>query len=738
MRKKFILCCIFVVLLITLPLYGVYHKIAEKDLYYFTSSIAMKDNTIFIGTNDGPTGNHPLLVIDVQNPFSPQIIGNYGGFQNIKEICVYDTIIYLAHDLGGLTIGNIADPNNIAMTNLFDGLTFNSIKAQDDYAFAGTDLGFIVMNISSPQNPSLVDTIYTPEIEDVFLDQNTAYAITDSGLFIIDISIPDESIIIGVFSNDFLYPISIAYHNNHVYIADCSHIYIVDVLDPQNPILVGDRFHPGRPQSFYEEDTILYASDHLYGFGMYDISNPTEIVLVNNYVSPRKVVDCCMNDNYVFIADWAYGLEIIERDDSPNPYLIQNYSCDSLIINGYLDRSQYIYFSDYYRGLGLYDRSDPTATPIFPVDSIYGEDLASYGSYVYMTYHWWDGGSIDGILIYNCENPLQPELVYDCPYDVSNMKIHDSYMYSDNVDRVRIFSLNDPESPYYLGYIRRLDSINDYDVSDSLICICNNDSHAPYHEGLYLYNTFDSGYPQEISFLELDHEIFELEVFDTIALAAYYNESWYGSNTGFYVIDISDPTSPEILDHIIVHQDDSRIFISGFGSIRFAKNNNTLVVADNSNNRLITYDCTDFSNIQIKDEFWWNYKTTGISFNNNELITCNFGNGITVLDWTDNLGLDEPQISDLGFGIRVFPNPIISSTNISFSIKETGNIKITLYNIKGQKITSITDDIYMPGEYTIEWNGNSVFINSYSSGVYLMGFEKDGVVIDVQKVILLE
>ncbi len=720
-----------------MPLYGVYHKIAEQNLYYFTSSIAMKDNTVFVGTNDGPTGNHPLMVIDVQNPFSPQIIGNYGGFQNIKEICVHDTVIYLAHDSGGLTIGNITNPNDITMTNQFNGLTFNSIKAQDDYAFAGTDLGFIVMNISSPQNPSLVDTLYTNEILDVFIYDNTGYALTESNVYIIDISNPNETTIIGIYSRNFSDPVSIVYHNNYVYIADWMRIYIINVTNPQYPFLAGSLFRPGVPQSLFIQNDKLYATDQVFGFSEYDVSNPTELVLVNNYVSPRDAVDCCMNDDYVFIADWAYGLDIIERDDSPNPYLIHNFYGDNMIISDFLQKGQYIYFTDIYSGLGIFDRNNPSAPPIFPAGYYLAGGIDAYGSYLYVSYSSWDAGCPNAYMIYKCEDPLDPEFVnhFSCD-EFYNLQIIDGYMYINFVDRLRIFELSDPGNPEYLGYVGMY--INDYCVSDSVICAYGYCTQVSKVYGLYLYNTFQSGYPNEISFLELNHEIFELELFDTIVLAAYYNESWYGSSTGFYVVDISDPACPEILDHIIVHQDESRIFFSGFGSIRFAKNNNTLVVADNSNNRFITYDCTDFANLQIKDEYWWNYKTTGISFNNNELITCNFGNGITVLDWTDNLGVDDPQISDLGFAIKVFPNPIFSSTNISFSIKETGNIKITLYNIKGQKIISIIDDMYMPGEHTIEWNGSSFLNNGYSSGVYLMGLEKDGVVLDVQKVILLE
>ncbi|TSA26341.1 T9SS C-terminal target domain-containing protein [bacterium] len=737
MIKKITLCCMFADLLITIPLYGVYHKIAEQNLYYFTSSIAMKENTVFVGTNDGPTGNHPLLVIDVQNPFSPQIIGNYGGFQNIKEICVHDTVIYLAHDSGGLTIGNITDPNDITMTHLFNNWIFNSIKTQDSYVYAGTDQGFIVMEISSPQNPSLVDTLYTTEILDVFIYENTGYALTESNVYIIDISNPNETNIVGQYSRNFFDPVSIAYHNNYVYIADWMRIYIIDVTNPQSPVLAGSLFRPGVPQNLFIQNDKLYATDKVFGFSEYDVSNPTELLLINNYVSPRDAVDFCMNDDYIFIADWAYGLEIIERDDSPNPYLIHNFCENNLIISDYLRREQYIYFTDIYSGLGIFDCNNQSAPAIFPAGYYLAGGIDAYGSYLYVSYSSWDAGCPNAYMIYNCEDPLDPEFVsqYSCD-EFYNLQIIDNYMYINFVDRLRIFELSNPGAPNYLGYVQMY--INDYCVSDSVICAYGYCNQVPHVYGLYLYNTFQSGYPQEISLLELDHEIFEVEVFDTIVLAAYYNESWYGSSTGFYVIDISDPNLPVLLDHIIVHQDNSRIFYSGFGSIRFAKNNNTLVVADNSNNRLITYDCTDFANLLVKDEYWWNYKTTGISFNNNELMTCNFGNGIIVLDWTENLGVDDPQISDVNLAMKVFPNPIISSTNISFSIKETGNIKITLYNVKGQKITSITDDMYMPGEHTIEWNGNSVLNKGYSSGVYLMGFEKDGVVLDVQKVILLE
>ena len=733
MKQKIIVSSMLAVFLITIPLYAVYHKITEKNLYYFTSCISMKDDIVFIGTDE--LYSNPLFVINVEDPYNPNIIGQYGGFGGIKEICVYDTVIYVAHGGSNLTIGNITDPGNVAMTECCSGITFHSIKTKNEYAFAGTDIGLIVLDIASPEQPVIIDTLNITGIERITLNQNDAYVLTDEGFYIIDISDPSNSVIEGMYQVDLLLPTGIAYHNNYVYVTTRNHILVFDVSYPQNPEFVFDKYHYGFPNDLYVNDSILYTCGSLYGFGAFDISDPLDVKLMNNYVAPREAVASCMDDDYVYVVDWAYGLQIIERNDSPNQYLIKNISQDSIIVSDFKLNGQYIYFADIFNGFGIFDCNDMSSNPIFPLGPSLAGEIALYGDYVYLSSSTWEAALPDGYMIINCEDPLSPELIgeYSCD-DYGGLLVADGYMYRCILEHLKIFDLNNPENPEYLGNIHSY--IDAYDVSDSLICFSKSYTNPA---EIHLYNTYDYGSPQQISVLELqNHEIFELGIFDTIVLAAYYNESWYSSRSGFYVIDISDPQNPEMLDHIILNTDDYKMFFSGFRSIKFAKNNNTLVVADNANNRLITYDCTDFSNLQIKDEFWWNYKTTDLSFNGNDLITCNFGNGITIMDWTDNLDIDDPEVSTTDFNIKVFPNPITPSTNISFSVKERSKIKIDMYNIKGQKISSIIDNIYMPGEHTIELNVNSISNSDYSSGVYLIGFKKDGVVFDVQKVILLE
>lgn len=54
---------------------------------------------------------------------------------------------------------------------------------------------------------------------------------------------------------------------------------------------------------------------------------------------------------------------------------------------------------------------------------------------------------------------------------------------------------------------------------------------------------------------------------------------------------------------------------------------------------------------------------------------------------------------------------------IDFSIAEAGNIDLSVYNLKGQKVTTISNEYFDQGDHTVYWNGNT---NSgqASSGMY--------------------
>jgi len=61
-----------------------------------------------------------------------------------------------------------------------------------------------------------------------------------------------------------------------------------------------------------------------------------------------------------------------------------------------------------------------------------------------------------------------------------------------------------------------------------------------------------------------------------------------------------------------------------------------------------------------------------------------------------------------------YPNPFNSSTNISFSVHTSGNIKITIYDMLGREIEVVHEGYLDKGSYSFNWSAKSL-----SSGVYI-------------------
>lgn len=64
-----------------------------------------------------------------------------------------------------------------------------------------------------------------------------------------------------------------------------------------------------------------------------------------------------------------------------------------------------------------------------------------------------------------------------------------------------------------------------------------------------------------------------------------------------------------------------------------------------------------------------------------------------------------------------FPNPFNPSTNITFTINETSNVKLAVFNVLGKKIATLVDSEMIPGSYNLTFNASNELSN-ISSGVY--------------------
>lgn len=82
--------------------------------------------------------------------------------------------------------------------------------------------------------------------------------------------------------------------------------------------------------------------------------------------------------------------------------------------------------------------------------------------------------------------------------------------------------------------------------------------------------------------------------------------------------------------------------------------------------------------------------------------------------------------------LRNYPNPFNPSTNIEYSIPKAGSVKIEIYNLQGEKISTLLNEYLGAGRHMIKFNGTSL-----ASGVYFYKLEY-GNFVRVNKMLLLK
>jgi hypothetical protein len=72
------------------------------------------------------------------------------------------------------------------------------------------------------------------------------------------------------------------------------------------------------------------------------------------------------------------------------------------------------------------------------------------------------------------------------------------------------------------------------------------------------------------------------------------------------------------------------------------------------------------------------------------------------------------------FALRsAYPNPFNPSTTIEYEVPERSHIQLSIYNLLGQEVTRLVDQIQEPGRYSVAWNGRNSHGQGVASGIYL-------------------
>ena len=83
--------------------------------------------------------------------------------------------------------------------------------------------------------------------------------------------------------------------------------------------------------------------------------------------------------------------------------------------------------------------------------------------------------------------------------------------------------------------------------------------------------------------------------------------------------------------------------------------------------------------------------------------------------------VDEENESPLTFELQQnFPNPFNPVTEIKYSIPQTSNVKLKVFDIVGNEVATLVDEIKSSGKYSVKFDANNL-----TSGVYIYRIQTD-------------
>jgi len=620
-----------------------------------------------------------LVVYDITDPYDPVWVDELPLIGGLRSVCPYGNYLYVAAENYGVQIVDWSVPSNLQLVdNLYTGGETFQANTFDHWLYVSMGTaGMGVYDITDPVNPQeefLWDTWGGKSLGACLFPTQDALTLADydNGVYILDLTYP-------------WIPTWIATVSESSFVA--THVAKLGT--------VGACSYQGQGiQTFNLSGNVLdYLDLGIVTLGVFDVGNylyvaagdsgmlvvngedPTNLVLENTVTGYGQVFNLCLNGNAAYLANSIDGLRTVDISDRSNPIVMANYPTNYWAKDVLKHPTQdYLYLTDFDAGVMTFDISDPLR-PVWLNTAASDPDSGAH-SLVYRDGYLYLTNYLKGINVYDLSNPAAPELIWISPDSVYRFReiafTEDGQHLLAAVEDSGLFVYNvlAPDSIVF-QYAMQDEFYKPFDI-----LIKGDYAYvADYDSGLYVLDVSNAAYIFKVDSLPAQNAMSGLDLIDDTHLAVC---DWAA---GVAIVDISDPQDIFEVD---------RAETPGM-ALNSETDGNYLYVAD-------TYSLVIFD-----------LYAAGVE--------------------PTNPGTRVPDRVVLQ---PAYPNPFNATTSISFELAVPGEIQLSVYDLRGSKVTELMDGPCTAGTHRVNFRADDL-----ASGLYFVRLEA-GDVKQTQKVLLVK
>jgi len=295
--------------------------VSECHLPGYSKDLDIQGDYAYIANDQGG-----LKIVDISNPESTLVVGDYVGQTVFQSIAVRDSFAYVGYigylDDKGLMIFNIQNPKAPSFisqdpTNRPYQICAPECKGDTQYIYIAASYWFIIEDVSWPQFPSKVRWFATPgNVRSLFVADSIVFLTCEQvGVIVYNLNNPDSTARIGEIDTP-SNARDIFVSGLHAYVADgYGGLVIIDITNIDSMEIVGIYNTPGYAQGVFVEGNLAYVADGTGGVQVIDVSTPESPVLYGKLSTPYAY-NLKVGNGIIYLVDRDMGLVIIKEEIS--------------------------------------------------------------------------------------------------------------------------------------------------------------------------------------------------------------------------------------------------------------------------------------------------------------------------------------------------------------------------------------------------------------------------------------